>query len=314
MSKIKETIITAIITSIFNERKWIVNKKLKQCEYYPDLLTKVGDEYLIVEIDEDQHRNYDNEHDRMLRIAHSLNTKCTFIRFNPDKFHTSLSNKNDYKRYLKKLKRSKNRWVTKMKNNDILPIKSMFNNGKIRQDQLYRLCILYEILNLAFNDQHDHEFLDDISACCHHIDNEKYSATYLFYDIDSEDNFNINIDKMNKHMTTILKNSNIYNKYVRIKLTGRAKYLSFMYGYEDLVNALYDSKRLTNWDRKFVLDFKIHGRKITSMKQYNNVERIKNSLRNELGIGYTKISHHLNIYMGRKIYKYHVKNHTILRI
>ena len=56
--------------------------------YRPDIKIDAGTHIVIVEIDEDQHSQYDKrcENARMLNIAQAEGLKCIFIRYNPDTF------------------------------------------------------------------------------------------------------------------------------------------------------------------------------------------------------------------------------------
>jgi hypothetical protein len=52
----------------------------------PDIVYDCGTHFVIVEIDENQHRYYDCEKNRILEITQSAGLSCIFIRYNPDKF------------------------------------------------------------------------------------------------------------------------------------------------------------------------------------------------------------------------------------
>lgn len=56
--------------------------------YRPDIKIDAGTHIVIVEIDEDQHRGYEEscEIARMLNIHQAEGMRCVFIRYNPDKF------------------------------------------------------------------------------------------------------------------------------------------------------------------------------------------------------------------------------------
>lgn len=54
--------------------------------YRPDFLFETSTTYLVVEVDEHQHKNYDDEDIRMLTIAEELRKPTIFIRFNPDDY------------------------------------------------------------------------------------------------------------------------------------------------------------------------------------------------------------------------------------
>jgi hypothetical protein len=56
--------------------------------FRPDFSYDAGTHYVIVECDEDQHRAYDPECERirMLNILYAQGMRCVFIRYNPDAF------------------------------------------------------------------------------------------------------------------------------------------------------------------------------------------------------------------------------------
>lgn len=74
-----------ILTSIFN-MKFITNKKLGNL--IPDLIFEQSTHYVVLEIDEWQHKNYEKEKTRMIEIANFLNKPTIFIRYNPNKYKT----------------------------------------------------------------------------------------------------------------------------------------------------------------------------------------------------------------------------------
>jgi hypothetical protein len=59
----------------------------------PDIVYDCGTHFVIVEIDENQHRYYDCEINRILEITQSAGLPCIFIRYNPDKFVDSTGSK-----------------------------------------------------------------------------------------------------------------------------------------------------------------------------------------------------------------------------
>jgi hypothetical protein len=61
-----------------------VGKKIIEKNYRPDLRMNIGVFYLIVEIDENAHRKYESDMQREYDIAAELQSKCVFIRYNPD--------------------------------------------------------------------------------------------------------------------------------------------------------------------------------------------------------------------------------------
>jgi hypothetical protein len=56
--------------------------------YRPDIRIDVGTHIVIVEIDEDQHKQYDSKCEvaRMLNIQQAEGMRCVFIRYNPDTY------------------------------------------------------------------------------------------------------------------------------------------------------------------------------------------------------------------------------------
>ena len=73
-----------------NNYKFIYNKKCNinnSCQtYYPDFLIDNGTFFLIIECDEDAHKSYDYNCERIREnnICFALGLPCVFIRFNPD--------------------------------------------------------------------------------------------------------------------------------------------------------------------------------------------------------------------------------------
>jgi hypothetical protein len=57
-------------------------------KYRPDFLYDAATHRVVVEVDEDQHKGYDPECERvrMINILGALGMRCVFIRFNPDAF------------------------------------------------------------------------------------------------------------------------------------------------------------------------------------------------------------------------------------
>lgn len=85
----KEKIIVDYVTSEFNEYTWITNKKVQDgcSKRRPDLLVDLGDQVVIIEIDENQHIDYDCscENKRLMELSKDVGHRpIVFIRFNPD--------------------------------------------------------------------------------------------------------------------------------------------------------------------------------------------------------------------------------------
>jgi hypothetical protein len=60
----------------------------KRCSMYrPDIVIDGGTHFVVVEVDEHQHKNYTENRDaRMLAIQKALSLPTTFVRFNPDEY------------------------------------------------------------------------------------------------------------------------------------------------------------------------------------------------------------------------------------
>lgn len=81
----KEYQTMAFLTKRFSEQKLLLNVSVG--ERRPDVLIKLDDRAIIVEIDEHQHVSYDKatEKERQIYIQQELEMPVVFIRFNPDK-------------------------------------------------------------------------------------------------------------------------------------------------------------------------------------------------------------------------------------
>jgi hypothetical protein len=93
--KTKERSVATFIKETFPDLTWMLDKKVADgCSFKrPDLLCDLGEQVLIVEIDEDQHEKYDCscENKRLMEISRDVGHRpLVFIRFNPDKY-TSLN-------------------------------------------------------------------------------------------------------------------------------------------------------------------------------------------------------------------------------
>jgi hypothetical protein len=90
--KTKEKIVAEYITKTFPQCTWITDKKIKDgcSKRRPDLLLDMGEQILIIEIDENQHTDYDCscENKRLMEISQDLGHRpIIFIRFNPDEYY-----------------------------------------------------------------------------------------------------------------------------------------------------------------------------------------------------------------------------------
>jgi len=90
--KTKERCVVEYITSNFPDLSWVADKTITDgCSLRrPDIMLDLGYQIIIVEVDENQHTNYDCscEHKRIMELSQDLNHRpVIFIRFNPDE-HT----------------------------------------------------------------------------------------------------------------------------------------------------------------------------------------------------------------------------------
>ena len=88
--KTKEYAVLEFIRNNYPDHTWVNNKKVEggSSGKRPDILLKLHRHNIIIEIDENQHRSYDNcELKRMNLLFEDLEYKHTvFIRFNPDDY------------------------------------------------------------------------------------------------------------------------------------------------------------------------------------------------------------------------------------
>jgi hypothetical protein len=90
--KTKETNVVDFIKASFPDYNWIADKTVQDgcSRRRPDLLLDFGSFILIIEVDENQHVDYDNscENRRIMEISRDLghHSNIVFIRFNPDDY------------------------------------------------------------------------------------------------------------------------------------------------------------------------------------------------------------------------------------
>jgi len=89
--KTKEYAVVEFVMSVFPDLDWIADKKINGgcSKRRPDLILDLGYQILIVEVDEDQHNNYDCscENKRLMQLSQDMGHRpIIFIRFNPDKY------------------------------------------------------------------------------------------------------------------------------------------------------------------------------------------------------------------------------------
>jgi len=89
--KTREMKIKALLESTTDLNNPIHDKPIGgECgKYRPDFLYDAMTHFVVVEVDEDQHRGYDLECEkvRMINILGALKMRCVFVRYNPDAFH-----------------------------------------------------------------------------------------------------------------------------------------------------------------------------------------------------------------------------------
>ena len=95
--KTKEQSVVDFIKLNLQNLTWIADKKIQNgcSKRRPDLLLDLGYQILIIEIDENQHEDYDIscENKRLMEISQDLNFRpIIFIRFNPDDYIKNKSN------------------------------------------------------------------------------------------------------------------------------------------------------------------------------------------------------------------------------
>ena len=88
--KTKERAVVEFVCERFPEYTWITDKKVNDgCSMRrPDILLDLGDQVLIIEIDENAHQDYDCscENKRIMDLSQDVGRPIVFIRFNPDSY------------------------------------------------------------------------------------------------------------------------------------------------------------------------------------------------------------------------------------
>ena len=89
--KTRERTVVDFLMGAFQSVTWIYNKRVSNgcSKYQPDLLCDLGDQVLMVEIDENQHATYDCscENKRLMELSRDIGHRpLVVIRFNPDKY------------------------------------------------------------------------------------------------------------------------------------------------------------------------------------------------------------------------------------
>jgi hypothetical protein len=96
--KTKETATAEFIKNNFPNFTWNLDKKIEDgcSKRRPDIMCDLGYQVIIVEIDENQHENYDCscENKRIMQLSQDLGHRpIVFIRFNPDGYTSSNNEK-----------------------------------------------------------------------------------------------------------------------------------------------------------------------------------------------------------------------------
>jgi hypothetical protein len=91
--KNKERAVTEYVLEQFSEYTWVVDKRIQDgCSLKkPDITLDLGDQVIMVEIDENQHRGYDCSCDnkRTMELSQDVGHRpIVFIRFNPDNYQS----------------------------------------------------------------------------------------------------------------------------------------------------------------------------------------------------------------------------------
>jgi len=87
--KIKELAVTNFLKRAFPSVPWTCNRVIGVSRRMPDMLCDLGEQVLIVEVDENQHATYSktDENKRMMELSGDVGHRpVVFIRFNPDDY------------------------------------------------------------------------------------------------------------------------------------------------------------------------------------------------------------------------------------
>ena len=95
--KTKEYAVVEFVMSVFPDVDWVADKRVNGgcSKRRPDLILDLGYQILIVEVDEDQHNNYDCscENKRIMELSQDMGHRpIVFIRFNPDEYERNGEN------------------------------------------------------------------------------------------------------------------------------------------------------------------------------------------------------------------------------
>jgi hypothetical protein len=95
--KTKEYAVVEFVKTEFPDLTWITDKKISDgcSKRRPDLLVDLGYQIIIIEVDENQHIDYDCscENKRLMELSQDLGHRpIIFIRFNPDDYKDNEKN------------------------------------------------------------------------------------------------------------------------------------------------------------------------------------------------------------------------------
>jgi len=94
--KTKERAVAQFIKETFPDQTWVLDKRITDgcSSKRPDMFCDLGDQVILIEIDEDQHAAYDCscENKRLMELSQDVGHRpMVMIRFNPDAYGTSPS-------------------------------------------------------------------------------------------------------------------------------------------------------------------------------------------------------------------------------
>jgi hypothetical protein len=95
--KTKEYYVVEFVKTKFPNLSWVTDKKITDgcSKRRPDLLLDLGYQIIIIEVDENQHVNYDCscENKRIMELSQDVGHRpIVFIRFNPDDYTNNNTN------------------------------------------------------------------------------------------------------------------------------------------------------------------------------------------------------------------------------
>jgi hypothetical protein len=137
----------------YEDYDWIFDKKITDgcSKRRPDIYLDLGYQVLIIEVDENQHRQYENicENKRMMILFQDVGRPIVFIRFNPDTYTDNnnkkikscfsidkkgslkVNNKTNWNNRLLQLKENIDYWIEKKTNKTIELVQLFYNSDEI---------------------------------------------------------------------------------------------------------------------------------------------------------------------------------------